>query len=104
MFYKKIPDNNWSSSSTWTFFTDLYDHLARTHAVYSSTSKTNIISNSTSGDVIQFKKAGVDRFSHAMWIYSKSGTDLKLSGHTNDYLDRSFNDITTYETYRIVKM
>lgn len=103
-FIKKRPDNTWSRSSSWTVVTDLYDYLARSHAVYSSTSKTNIINNSTSGDVIQFKKAGADRFSHAMWIYSKSASDLKLSGHTNDYLDRSFNAITGYETYRIVKM
>lgn len=103
-FIKRRPDNTWSRSSSWTVVTDLYSHLVRTQKGYSSTSKTNIIKNAKSGDVIQFKKDGASRYSHAMWIYSKSSSNLSLSGHTSNYLKRSFNAITGYKAYRIVKM
>lgn len=102
-FIKRRPGNTFSRSSSWTVVTDLYSHLVRTQGAYTSTSKTNIINNAKSGDVIQFKKAGADRYSHAMWIYEKTSSDLKLSGHTSDYWDRSFNAIA-YESYCIVKM
>lgn len=100
----KRPDNTFSRSTSWTVVTDLYSHLVRTQVGYSSTSKSSIISNAKSGDVIQFKKSGADRYSHAMWIYEKQSKNLLLSGHTSDYWNRSFNAITGYASYRIVKM
>lgn len=103
-FIKKRPDGSWSRSSSWTVVTDLYSHLTRTQSAYSSTSKTNIKNNEKSSDVIQFKKDGADRYSHAMWIHTKTSSDLQLSGHTSDYLKRSFDAIKGYKTYRIVKM
>jgi hypothetical protein len=103
-YIRSLPNYAWSRSASWTVVTDLYSHLVRTQSSYSSTSKTNIINNAKSGDVIQFKKAGADRYSHTMWIYEKQSSNLLLSGHTNDYLKRSFNAITSYSTYRIIKM
>lgn len=103
-YVKSLPAYNWGRSSSWTVVTDLYSHLIRTQSAYSSSSKSSIISATKSGDVIQFKKSGADRYSHAMWVYEKTSSDLKLSGHTNNYLKRSFNAITGYATYRIVKM
>lgn len=103
-FIKRKPDNTYSRSASWTVVTDLYSHLVRTQGSYSSTSKSNIRTNAKNGDVIQFKKSGADRYSHAMWIYEKTSSDLKLAGHTNDYWNRSFNAITGYTTYRIIKM
>ncbi|MED3653136.1 hypothetical protein B5V89_05965 [Heyndrickxia sporothermodurans] len=103
-YMKKRPDNSWGWSKSWTVVSDLYAHLVRTQKGYSSTSKSSIISNAKSGDVIQFKKPGADRYSHTMWIYEKQSSNLLLSGHDNDYLKRSFNAITGYAKYRIIKM
>ncbi|CAH0205228.1 hypothetical protein SRABI96_02031 [Peribacillus sp. Bi96] len=103
-FIMKRPDNTFSRSTSWTVVTDLYSHLVRTQVGYSSTSKSSIIKNAKSGDVIQFKKSGADRYSHAMWIYEKQSSNLLLSGHTSNYWNRSFNAITGYSSYRIVKM
>lgn len=103
-FIKKRPDNSWSRSTSWTVVEDLYSHLIRTQTAYSSTSKTSIISNAKAGDVIQFKKAGSDRYSHSMWVYEKQSDNLLLSGHTSDYLKRSFKAITGWERYRVIKM
>lgn len=103
-FVMKRPDGSFSRSTSWSTVVDLYAHLTRTQPAYSSTSKSNIIKNAKSGDVIQFKKKGADRYTHAMWIYQKSSSNLLLSGHTSNYLKRSFNAITGYSNYRIVKM
>ncbi len=100
----KRPDGTFSRSTSWTVVPDLYSHLTRTQTGYSSTSKSSIINNAKSGDVIQFKKSGSDRYSHSMWVYEKQSSNLILSGHTSDYWDRSFNAITGFATYRIVKM
>lgn len=103
-FIRSLPSYKWSRSASWTVVPDLYSHLTRTQGAYSSTSKSNIIKNAKSGDVIQFKKSGADRYTHSMWIYEKTSTDLKLAGHTNNYWNRGFNAVTGYKTYRIVKM
>lgn len=103
-YIKSLPKGGKGRSASWTVVTDMYSHLTRSQKGYSSTSKSSIISNAKAGDVIQFKKSGADRYSHGMWVYSKSSDNLKLSGHTSDYLERSFNAITGYKTYRIVKM
>lgn len=103
-YIKSLPNYDWSRSASWALVEDLYSHLMRTTTRYQSSSKTDIINNARSGDVIQFKKSGSDRFTHAMWVYEKQSSNLLLSGHTNDYLKRSFNDITGYATYRVIKM
>ncbi|QPQ33100.1 amidase domain-containing protein [Lysinibacillus sp. JNUCC 51] len=58
---KKRPDGTWSRTTSWTVVPDLYAFYSKNHEGYSSTSKSNIISNVKSGDVIQFKKDGADR-------------------------------------------
>ncbi|WP_141249064.1 amidase domain-containing protein [Paucisalibacillus globulus] len=106
---KRAGDGVWTRSSSWSLVEDLYSHLVRSHTVYTSSNKSNIVSQARPGDVIQFKKSGADRYTHAMWVNNKvakssSKIDLLLAGHTNDYLTRSLDDITGYSTYRIIKM
>ncbi|MDQ0228399.1 amidase domain-containing protein [Metabacillus niabensis] len=103
-FIMKRPDNTFSRSTSWTVVTDLYSHLVRTQGSYTNSTKSHIIKNAKSGDVIQFKKKGADRYSHSMWVYEKQNSNLLLSGHTDNYLKRSFNAITAYYEYRIVQM
>ncbi|MFP3511809.1 amidase domain-containing protein [Peribacillus sp. SIMBA_075] len=103
-YIKSLPKGGKGRSKSWSVVPDMYSHLTRTQKGYSSTSKQKIIDNAKAGDVIQFKKADADRYTHGMWVYSKSSSNLKLSGHTNDYVERSFNAITGYKTFRIVKM
>lgn len=73
------------------------DLLNITQSTYASTSKAKIIKKAKAGDVIQFKKKGEDRYTHAMWIYEKSGGTLKLSGHTNSRLN------TILKRYQLIK-
>lgn len=103
-YIKSLPKGGKGRSKSWSVVPDMYSHLIRTQTGYSSTSKQKIIDNAKAGDVIQFKKSGSNRYTHGMWVYSKESSNLKLSGHTNDYVKRSFNAITGYKTFRIVKM
>jgi hypothetical protein len=103
-FIKKRPDNTWSRSTSWTVVTDLFSHLTRTQPTTASISKMGIHSYAKAGDVIQFKKEGATRYSHCMWVYSKTSNDLLLSGHTNPALQKSFNGITGYYLYRVIRM
>lgn len=91
-------------SKSWASVSDQYAHLNLTKSTYSSTSKANIISKARAGDVIQFKKKGADRYSHAMWIYAKEDGTLKLSGHTNARLKYDFKKVSSYQKFRIVSM
>ncbi|MBK5461937.1 amidase domain-containing protein [Peribacillus sp. TH27] len=103
-YIKSLPKGGKGRSASWTVVPDLYSHLTRKQKGYSSTSKSSIISNAKAGDVIQFKRSDSKRYTHSMWVYSKSSDNLKLSGHTDNHLERSFNAIKGYKTYRIVKM
>ena len=55
-FIKRRPDNTFSRSSSWTVVTDLYSHLVRTQGSYTSTSKSNIISNASQEMLFSLRK------------------------------------------------
>jgi hypothetical protein len=45
------------------------------------------------GDVVQIRFAGQPQIGHTAIVTGKSGTDLKLSYHSLDHLDESYNSI-----------
>ncbi|GIO26376.1 amidase domain-containing protein [Ornithinibacillus bavariensis] len=101
---KRYSDAVWTRSTSWTVVEDLYKHLYRNHATYTSTSKKNIVAQAKTGDVIQFKKPGAQRFSHSMWVYTKYDGDIALSGHSDPALTKRLTYITSFTTFRIIKM
>lgn len=94
------------SSPSWRLVEDLYSYwLSRGKAGISSNKKSAIISSSKVGDVVQLKKDGATRFSHAMFVYEKSNGTIYLSGHTTNYLKRNINDVPSiWGSFRIIKM
>jgi hypothetical protein len=92
----------WKESSSWIGVADFYSYWSKYLSTTTSTSKSTIRSNAIVGDVIQFKNSE-GRWYHSMIVTKKTSTDIYLSGHTNDSLDKPFSNISGNSSYRVIK-
>lgn len=91
-------------SSSWTVVPDFYAYWSKTQPTKASTVKSELVTYAEVGDMIQFMEKGSTRYGHTMFVYNKGNGTLYLSGHTGNYLDRSFYDISSqWVKYRVIK-
>lgn len=91
-------------SSSWSVVPDFYAYWSKTQPTKASTVKSELVTYADVGDMIQFMKKDGTRYSHTMFVYNKGNSTLYLSGHTDNYLDRSFYAISPeWVKYRVIK-
>ncbi|RNC96166.1 amidase domain-containing protein [Lysinibacillus halotolerans] len=91
-------------SSSWSVVSDFYAYWNKTQPTKASTSKSQLVTYADVGDMIQFMKKDATRYSHTMFVYKKGNSTLYLSGHTDNYLERNFYDISSiWVKYRVIK-
>lgn len=92
----------WKESSSWIGVSNFYSYWSKYLNTTTSSSKSTIRSNAKVGDVIQFKNSD-GRWYHSMIVTKKTSSDIYLSGHSNNSLDKPFGDITKNSSYRVIK-
>ncbi|MBS4188949.1 amidase domain-containing protein [Bacillus sp. FJAT-49705] len=99
-----LPAYNYGyrESTSWIRVVDFYSYWSRTQATVVSSSKTSIINNANLGDVVQLKRSSDGRWFHSMIVTKKANGTIYLSGHTNDTLNKSINNITA-DSFRVIK-
>lgn len=101
--YSKGKVQSFSYSSTFTSVTHFDKYWSSKRKTYTSSSKKNIIKQAKAGDVILMQHEKKNNWSHAMFVYKKTSSTLKLSGHTKSRLDLDIKKLSTYNKFKVIK-
>lgn len=101
--YTKGKIQSFSYSSTFTAVTHFDKYWSSKKKTYTSSSKKNIIKQAEAGDVILMQHEKKKTWSHAMFVYKKTNSTLKLSGHTKSRLDLDIKKLSTYKKFKVIK-
>nr|WP_090892407.1 amidase domain-containing protein [Evansella caseinilytica] len=82
---------------------DFYSYWSKHMGTTTSSSKTTIINNARIGDVVQFRSSSNGRWVHSMYVHKKQNGNIYLAGNTSNVWNRSFKDVSGYNSYRVIK-
>ncbi|MFV8830126.1 amidase domain-containing protein [Alkalihalobacterium sp. APHAB7] len=82
---------------------DFYSYWSKHMGTTTSSSKSTIINNARIGDVVQFRSTRDGRWVHSMYVHKKQNGTIYLAGNTSNVWNRNFNDISGYNSYRVIK-
>lgn len=95
--------SSFAYSSSFTAVKDFDKYWSSKKKTYVSSSKKNIIKQAKAGDVLLMQHDKKSTWSHAMFVYKKTNSTLKLSGHTKSRLDLDIKKVGNYKKFKIIK-
>lgn len=101
--YTKGKIRDYSSSPTFTSVSHFNNYWSSRKTTYVNSNINNVINYAKAGDIIIMQHTKRSEYSHAMFVYKKENSTLKLSGHSQARLDLDIKTLTDYKKFKVFR-